>query len=111
MSAGLLSWECKTVETRFLFDPDKLPDLVPYQFICFADGKMDAPLLACEPDPMLMPVRRAITDKRPWMLVLQVTVDGKRHMKLIEVRPDDSTEIITTPDGSPLWPRWIVGIR
>jgi hypothetical protein len=106
-SSHLLARDYKRVETRFIYDPDKLPDLVPQQFIVFADGNMDEPILVTEPDDMLMPVRLAVTHKVSWLLFIQVMVGGQKHCKVLEVQPDWS---VVDVGGGELIPHWPIGI-
>jgi hypothetical protein len=115
LSGTLLSHKLARVDVRFIFDDEKLPDLVPKQFICIPDGDALHPILTCDPDPMLYPLRLAVTMKKPWWLILQVVVDGKPHMKMLTVNPDGTTGPAKDPAGEypagQVWPKWLVGIR
>lgn len=111
LSADMLSRDCETIEVRFVFDPEKLPELEAQTFVCFTDGEFMAPILTCEPDPMLDPLRAAVTEKLPWMLWLQLVIQGKPHTKMFTVGPDSKAHPITFPDGSELLGHWPCVIR
>ncbi|MDB4278248.1 hypothetical protein N9917_01460 [Deltaproteobacteria bacterium] len=121
LSAALLAWEYKTIGVRFIFDPETMLSNVeagkpagdnPSKFILFANGDMQAPILSCDPDPLLDPLRRTLTNKEGWVLVIQVMLGepGQRYAKLISVAPDGSASVVRGSDGQDTVPRWLVGM-
>jgi len=107
LSSSLLGRKYEKVDVRITMDTDKLPEMVEDRFIVFADGNIHEPFLVCDPDPMLMPIRVAVTKRWPWLLHLQVMVEGKKMQQTFMVNPDGTTESIAKP---PLYANWTVVI-
>jgi hypothetical protein len=121
LSAALLSWEYKSIGVRFIFDPETMLSNVeagkpsgdnPAKFIVFADGDMSAPILSCDPDEMLDPLRLAIGRKEPWVFAIQVSLGdpGKPFTKLLGIVSDGTASVISGPEGRDVFDRWLVGM-
>ena len=104
VSGALLARDLKTVTLRFIFDDTKLPDFVPKTFLCYEGDDILHPILACDPEPMLFPLRAAITDKAKWILALQVMVEGKPMTKMLQVQEGKTLDSVMR-EG------WIVQLR
>ena len=106
MSASFLQGDFKALQLRYMFEPGKLPNLIPDTFICFEGKDIHMPLLACDPDPLLKPLDRAIKRKAPWILMLQYKVQGDKYTRVFLTEGE-----VTRPMTPEPLPRWLCHIH
>jgi hypothetical protein len=103
LSGKFMSANYKALKLRFLYDEELKVDT----FVCFDEMRFDAPILACDPDPMLHPLREAITNGTAWGLALQYKV-GEDEFTRIFVTEKEVTSLLTETGDVP---RWICGLQ
>lgn len=104
LSGKFMQASYKALKLRFLFDHNLKADT----FVCFEGMAFDQPVLACEPDPLLDPLRKAITNGTSWGLALQYQVEKAKYTRIFVTDAKGDTTLLT--QGGDI-PRWIVGLR
>lgn len=103
LSGKFMQADYKALKLRFLFDHNLKADT----FVCFEGMAFDQAILACDPDPLLDPLRKAVTNGTSWGLALQYMVGLDRYTRIFITNKDVTTSL--TGEGD--IPRWIVGIQ
>jgi len=103
LSGKFMQADYKALKLRFLFNEELKADT----FVCFEGQQFDQPILATDPDPLLDPLREAITNGTPWGLALQYQVEKNRYTRIFVT----DKEVTTIFGGNGDIPRWIVGLQ
>ena len=103
LSGTFMQADYKSLKLRFLFNEELKADT----FVCFEGAQFDQPILATDPDPLLDPLREAITNGTSWGLALQYQVGKDRYTRIFITNKDTTTPLTEKGDI----PRWIVGLQ